>query len=394
MLTTPYRIDNPLFRLKPHEVETRCRRFVRDFNLQNQEALFVKAGKILQDPEGWESVPDLTDEERSALAHEVTNGFWAQPKQLKVTIACLAIGALVQGWNQTASNGANLNWPQQLGLQVPQGCDPEGRSAWIFAVVNAMPYFAASCIGCWLSDPINEHLFGRRAPIGLSGVLILGAMIGGALCRTWRQLLACRAILGIGMGLKASVVPVFAAEVAPAHIRGSLVMNWQLMDALGICMGFTANLVVSKTGPDAWRWQTASSVLPTIVLLTLIFVCSDSPRFLMKRGPARYKVAYTTLLELRGHPILAAKEMLYVHYQMRVERQFVSRETGRAEDVERVGNGKLEASPDDGSGAGRGKIWKPRISHNYWQKFGQLFSIKRIRRATLAAVVVMVSQQL
>ena len=32
------------------------------------------------------------------------------------------------------------------------------------------------------------------------------------------------------MGAKASVVPVFAAEVAPAHIRGSLVMNWQLFD--------------------------------------------------------------------------------------------------------------------------------------------------------------------
>lgn len=58
-------------------------------------------------------------------------------------------------------------------------------------------------------------------------------MIGCALCDTWQQLLGCRLLLGIGMGVKASVVAVFAAEVAPAHIRGTLVMNWQLMDALG-----------------------------------------------------------------------------------------------------------------------------------------------------------------
>lgn len=28
------------------------------------------------------------------------------------------------------------------------------------------------------------------------------------------------------MGCKAAVTPVFAAEIAPPHLRGSLVMNW------------------------------------------------------------------------------------------------------------------------------------------------------------------------
>lgn len=58
----------------------------------------------------------------------------------------------------------------------------------------------------------------------------------------------------LGMGLKAAIAPVFAAEVAPPHLRGSLVMvsgrivcvdsmsmlthfgleqNWQLFDAFG-----------------------------------------------------------------------------------------------------------------------------------------------------------------
>jgi MFS family permease len=35
------------------------------------------------------------------------------------------------------------------------------------------------------------------------------------------MLLAFRISLGIGMGWKASTVPVFAAEIAPAHLRGT-----------------------------------------------------------------------------------------------------------------------------------------------------------------------------
>ncbi len=111
-----------------------------------------------------------------------------------------------------ASNGANLQWPKQLGLNNLEGCQPQGREAWIFAIVNAMPYFAASIIGCWLSDPVSEKFFGRRAPICLSAVIILASIIGSALTQTWQQLLGCRALLGIGMGLKAAVVPVFVSK--------------------------------------------------------------------------------------------------------------------------------------------------------------------------------------
>ena len=84
------------------------------------------------------------------------------------------------------------------------------------------PYTSQLIVGSalLLSDPANELLFGRRAAIIVSAVFILAASVGGALVHTWQELLACRIILGIGMGCKASVVAVFAAEVAPARIRG------------------------------------------------------------------------------------------------------------------------------------------------------------------------------
>ncbi|KAI6902425.1 hypothetical protein KC318_g8883, partial [Hortaea werneckii] len=323
-------VDNPLLRLRNAVVGTYGKKFARAFKMENLEGVFERAAKVARDPLQWQSVPGLTEDERDALRDSEdegrhfafgllkTNGFWGQPKQLQVTISTLCVAAVVQGWNQTASNGANLQWPIQLGLPDAIGCDQTSGDAWKFAVVNAATYLAASLVGCWLSDPLSESFAGRRAPICISAILILASMIGCALTNHWTELLGCRILLGIGMGCKATMVPVFAAEVAPARIRGSLVMNWQLFDALGICLGFSANLILAKTGVHAWRWQTASSVLPTIILLTLIYVVPESPRFLMKRG--RYQAAYQTLVLLRGHSILAAKELFYVHCQMEVEK--------------------------------------------------------------------------
>lgn len=134
-------------------------------------------------------MPRLTSEEKEALASETTKGFWKQPKQLQVTIITLCVAATVQGWNQTGSNGANLNWPMQLGLTNYSGCDLVGREAWIYAIVNAIPYLSASLIGCWLSDPLNEYFFGRRAAICVSAAVIFASAIGGAFTHTWQALL-------------------------------------------------------------------------------------------------------------------------------------------------------------------------------------------------------------
>lgn len=85
-------------------------------------------------------------------------------------------------------------------------------------------------------------------------MVIVGSAIGSGFVDSWKTLLLCRIILGLGMGMKAAVVPVFAAEIAPAQFRGTIVMNWQLFDAFGIFLGFTANLIAAPVGPSAWRW--------------------------------------------------------------------------------------------------------------------------------------------
>ena len=95
------------------------------------------------------------------LRAAANSGFWGQPKDLRETIITLCIAAVVQGWNQTATNGANLTWWQDLGQHDFSGdidaCAPKDKQAWIFALINAATYLAASLVGCWISDWVSTE---------------------------------------------------------------------------------------------------------------------------------------------------------------------------------------------------------------------------------------------
>jgi MFS family permease len=100
--------------------------------------------------------------------------------------------------------------------------------------------------------------------IFISAIFCLLTPIGGALTQTWEQLFITRLLMGIGMGLKGSSVPIFAAENSPARIRGALVMSWQMWTAFGIFLGFCANLAVYQVGAIAWRLQIGSAFIPAV----------------------------------------------------------------------------------------------------------------------------------
>ena len=151
-------------------------------------------------------------------------------------------------------------------------------------------------------------------------------------------------------------------------------MNWQLFDAFGVFLGFSANLVATVAGKSAWRWQLASAALPGLVLLGQIYQSPESPRFLMKRG--KYPAAYQSLLALRGEPILTAKELLYIHCQMEVERKL------------------LPFAPQDVESQRSSRLVPPTRWSIYARKLKLVFAKPRTRRALTAAGVAMIGQQL
>ena len=82
---------------------------------------------------------------------------------------------------------------------------------------------------------------------------------------------------------------------------------------------------------------------------------TQSPRWLIKKN--RYREAWQSLLSLRYSPVQAARDLYYIHAQLQVEAQIVG-------------------------------------ESSYFQRCIELFTIPRVRRATLASFVVMIARQM
>lgn len=81
----------------------------------------------------------------------------------------------------------------------------------------------------------------------------------------------------------------------------------------------------------------------------------------MKKG--RHNKAYKSLLRLRGTPLQAARDLYFIHAQL-VQEEILIQESGLA------------------------------VTSNFFTRFGELFTVPRIRRATQASGIVMIAQQM
>ncbi|KAF2405347.1 hypothetical protein EJ06DRAFT_552751 [Trichodelitschia bisporula] len=310
--------------------------------------------------------PDLllTDAEKRALRIQRSKAFWREPKDLIVTLIGCCMASMTQGWDQVA-NG-NLGWPDDFG--VPISADQTGNNVWKFGLVNAIPWFSAAVAGTLLIDPIcHSRFFGRRGAVFIAACCSFSAMVAGSRTQSWRAYVGTRVILGIGIGAKASIVPIWESEILPPAKRGRLLVSWQVFTALGIFFGSCATYIFR----DSWRNQVLSGALPALVLMIMTFMCCESPRWLMLQG--RYSDAFTTLIRLRGDRVLAAEEFWYIYYHIMAERRAMLKEY-RNEPREKA-NPKYH-----------------RVGFS--DRFLNLFTYSRNRHAAIASAIVMVSQQL
>ncbi|KAL8735068.1 MAG: hypothetical protein Q9181_002952 [Wetmoreana brouardii] len=125
----------------------------------------------------------------------------------------------------------------------------------------------------------------------------------------------------------------------------------------------------------------SSSFIPALALLLLVFVGSESPRWLIKKK--RYREAYSVLLRLRENPLLAARDLVFIWAQLQVETTLFMRTNTDVIDLE---NRIPYLDP---------QVYLREIGlFGYARRITQLFTIPRARRATLASFIVMLAQQM
>lgn len=96
-------------------------------------------------------------------------------------------------------------------------------------------------------------------------------------------------LVGLGVGLASSVLPIFLAEVSPTKYRGRIVASLVVLITGGQVLSYVVDAVF-YTVPSGWRWMFGSGAIPAILQLCLSFSLPESPRWLIQHGriaPAR-----------------------------------------------------------------------------------------------------------
>lgn len=153
---------------------------------------------------------------------------------------------------------------------------------------------------------------GRRGALRIVAPWVAAGWIWTALASTSMELIAARLVVGAGVGLASSAVPVYISETAPTNLRGGLASVNQLAVTFGILLVYLVGYMlphsrreyncgqhVSSIHPSGWRtlaWVGACLAAALAVVAT--FFLPESPTWLARRG--RYEDASSALQLLRG----------------------------------------------------------------------------------------------
>jgi sugar porter (SP) family MFS transporter len=133
-----------------------------------------------------------------------------------------------------------------------------------------------------LGAGVLANLIGRR----WSMVLVAGGYavfsLLGALSESVPMLLVARLLLGLTIGVSVVVVPVFVAESAPASVRGSLLVGYQVATVFGIIAGYLACYLLADSRD--WRWMLALAAVPAALLTLLMLRMPDTARWYLLKG--------------------------------------------------------------------------------------------------------------
>jgi sugar porter (SP) family MFS transporter len=108
---------------------------------------------------------------------------------------------------------------------------------------------------------------------------------------------------GLGVGSSSLIIPVYISESSPPAIRGRLIGIFEILLQISQLPGFWVNYGVNKNMPQSdaqWRIPFGIQLVPGVMLMILMSLQTESPRFLAKKG--KYDQVRQVLSKIRKLP--------------------------------------------------------------------------------------------
>ena len=136
-------------------------------------------------------------------------------------------------------------------------------------------------VGGLLADRI-----GRRQVFALTLVVYGLATGASALVGGLVALLILRFFVGLGLGAELPVASTYVSELAPARMRGRLIVILEAFWAVGWTAAALIGYLVIPGSENGWRWAFALGALPAAYALVVRWGLPESARWLERRGRA------------------------------------------------------------------------------------------------------------
>ncbi|SMY21702.1 unnamed protein product [Zymoseptoria tritici ST99CH_1A5] len=214
-----------------------------------------------------------------------------RPRNLyNFTIALfVAVGSLCYGYASSISAALIGQASFYDSMNLVQGT-PHTND--ILGAINGV-YAAGGAVGCVFNIWSSDH-FGRKRSLQLGCVICLvgaGIMTGSV---NISMFIVSRFIIGFGIGVLVTLVPLYQSEVSPPESRGLMVGLHGVLIGFSYAMtGFvTYGCYFAPYGEFQWRFPLAVQLIPTVILLVGSYWLPFSPRWLLSqdRGEEAWEV--------------------------------------------------------------------------------------------------------
>ena len=188
---------------------------------------------------------------------------------LLVALTAASVG-IIYGYDLSNIAGALLFITDEFGLTT--------RQQELVTTAVVIGEIAGAIVGGWLANAIGR----KKKSMVLVAATYAAFALMSALSVSVPMLLVSRLLLGLTIGVSVVVVPVYVAELAPAKVRGSLLVAYQVATVVGIIIGYLAAYLLA--GTESWRWMLGLAAVPAALVMLMLLRMPDTARWYMLKG--------------------------------------------------------------------------------------------------------------